>query len=67
MKELALWLWNGEDVGKRMSLALIAMGAVFMATNFNVPTDSTGWVRLIASCMVVGLTAAASRPNGGGK
>lgn len=66
MKGLALWLWNGEDVGKRMSLALIAIGAVFMATSFNVPADPTGWVRLIASCVVVGLTAGASKPKNGG-
>lgn len=76
MKNLFLWLWNGEDVGLRLGMAAVAIFNLLASDGFTLPaaTDADGavltsvayagaWLRWAAHVIVAGLTALMMRPK----
>jgi len=58
MKHLFSWLWNGENVGKRLALGIGAVAAYVVGAGWR-PDDPTYW----AAGVVVAMAAAASKPS----
>jgi len=61
MEKFFEYLWHGEDVAPRAGMGIMAVAAVLMATNFQLPVDESGWVQFSASLVMAFLAGATGR------